>query len=94
MSTLSYENIKVAMKIDIAVADTVPDDAFARIERLARGLPSADSSFRDAEIIVRRTPMDTVQTMVTDEEYSRQKLVEILVEQALTGGSDSLFGAL
>ncbi|WP_426307858.1 hypothetical protein ACN9MJ_10695 [Acidovorax facilis] len=82
------------MKIDIAVAETVPDEAFARIERLAKGLPSADSSFRDAEIIVRRTPMDIVQTMVTDDDYSRQKLVEIMVEQALKGGHDSLFGAL
>lgn len=82
------------MKIHIAVAETVPDDAFARIERLANGLPSADSSFRDAEIIVRRTPMDTVLTMVTDDDYSRQKLVEILVEQALRGGHDSLFGTL
>lgn len=82
------------MRINIAVAETVPDDAFVRIEKLARGLPLADSSFRDAEIIVRRMPLDMVQTMVTDDDYSRQKLVEILVEQALRGGHDSLFGAL
>lgn len=82
------------MKIDIAVAESVPDDAFERIARLAKGLPSADSSFKDAEIIVRRTPLDIVQTMVRDDDYSRQKLVEILVEQALRGGHDSLFGAL
>ena len=82
------------MKITIAVAETVPDDAFARIERLAMGLPSADSSFRDAEIMVGRSPLDVVQTMVHDEDFSRQKLVEILVEQALKGGHDSLFGAL
>ncbi|CAN7657267.1 hypothetical protein LJR129_005149 [Acidovorax sp. LjRoot129] len=82
------------MKIDSAVAESVPDEAFARIERLAKGLPSVDSSFKDAEIIVRRTTMDVVQTMVTDSDYSRQKLVEILVEQALRGGHDSLFGTL
>lgn len=83
------------MSITIAVAETVPQEVFARVESLARLLQTADLTFHDLPIAVKRGPSTSVAVAVTDDDDKmREKLLQLLVEDAIKGESDSMLGSL
>jgi hypothetical protein len=81
------------MCISITVANTVPDEAFARVVALANLLRESDTNFDGVPIQVARGA--TTNVAVTDPEDSmRENLLRLLVEEALKAEPDSLLGSL
>jgi hypothetical protein len=80
--------------ISIAVSDDVPEDVFARVASMAETVAATDSTFEGVAIAVTRARLDTVPVLIQDSDLIRRELLQLLVEEALKGQSDSLFGSL
>ena len=55
MTQLRYQGPRIS--ITITIADTVPDDTFARIDRLTHSLQQNDHNFRGVTLQVQRGPL-------------------------------------
>ena len=83
------------MNITIEVSETVPEDSFGRIQALAQRVVVNDVTFQGTTIDVKRGRFDTVPTYVRDpDDPMRQNLLQLLVEEALRGQAESMFGPL
>ncbi|CAN7358684.1 hypothetical protein LJR129_002933 [Acidovorax sp. LjRoot129] len=83
------------MNITIEVSETVPEDAFGRVQALARRVVVNDVTFQGTTIDVKRARFDTVPACVRDsDDPMRQNLLQLLVEEALRGQAESMFGPL
>lgn len=83
------------MSITITVAETVPDEAFERIESLARTLRLSDPNFTGVPLGVQRGPLTAVSLKVSDsDDPMRERLLMMLVAEALKGEPDSQMGGL
>jgi hypothetical protein len=81
------------MCISITVANTVPDEAFARIVALTNLLRETDTNFEGVAIEVVRGAATNI--AVTDpEDTMRENLLRLLVEEALKAEPGSMFGSL
>ena len=83
------------MNITIEVSETVPEDAFGRVQALAGRVVVNDVTFQGMTIDVKRGRFDTVPALVRDsDDPMRQNLLQLLVEEALRGQAESMFGPL
>ncbi|WP_426307772.1 hypothetical protein ACN9MJ_10475 [Acidovorax facilis] len=83
------------MNITIEVSETVPEEAFGRVQALARRVVVNDVTFQGKTIDVNRARFDTVLARVRDsDDPMRQNLLQLLVEEALRGQAESMFGPL
>ncbi|MBD9390968.1 hypothetical protein [Acidovorax sp. ACV01] len=81
------------MCIKITVAQTVPDDAFTRIVALTQFLQKTDPNFEDQQFgIARGEAADVV--VIDPEDKIREKLLHLLVVDAITADTDSVMGSL
>lgn len=77
------------MCIVITVAHTIPEDAFARIQMLAKGLPAADPNFQG--MVIRVSRHDTTGVSDTEDELRAAHLLH-LVEDAIDFASSHFAG--
>ncbi|HTH09207.1 MAG TPA: hypothetical protein VMA55_06535 [Acidovorax sp.] len=83
------------MSITITVANTVPDDAVARIERLAHSLQQNDLNFRGVPLQVQRGPLTAVSLKIEDsDDEMRERLLLLLVADVLKAEPESQMGGL
>lgn len=83
------------MCITITVAQTVPDAAFTRIVALTQLLQKSDINFKDVPLEVCRSERTSVRVAVTDpDDKMREKLLWLLVADAIAGDPNSLWGSL
>jgi hypothetical protein len=83
------------MSISITVAKTVPEDAFARVVALTKLLQESDENFQGVDLQVQRGDLTAVALKVTDgDDAMRERLLWMLVADALKGEPDSVMGAL
>ncbi|KRD25527.1 hypothetical protein ASE39_21610 [Acidovorax sp. Root267] len=72
------------MCINITLAETVPDEAYAHIVALTHLLQQTDVNFRGLPIVVAWGDVTDVALVVTDsEDEMREKLLRLLVEDVL-----------
>lgn len=83
------------MAISITVARGVPDDAYARVVALTRELQASDQNFQGVDLQVQRGDLTAVALKVSDgDDAMRERLLWLLVADALKGDPDSVMGAL
>ena len=81
------------MSITITVAQTVPDDAFERIVALTHLLQRTDTNFQGQPFEVTRGAATDIAIQDTEDPL-REKLLRLLVVEALRSDRDSIMGAL
>jgi len=81
------------MCITVTLAQSIPDDVFARIVALTNLLSETDTNFEGLPIEVARGAVANV-TVNDSEDKMRERLLRLLVEDALKSDPDSMTGLL
>lgn len=81
------------MCITVTLAQSIPDDVFARIVALTNLLSETDTNFEGLPIEVARGAVANV-TVNDSEDKMRERLLRLLVEDALKSDADSMTGLL